>query len=63
MGLSKKARNVASLTNQTSIFGIMGGLGGRIGHLAANQSAIRNKARNQQTIPLKPSARSRLHAG
>ena len=26
MGLSKRARNVASLTNQTTIYGIMGGL-------------------------------------
>ena len=25
MGLSKRARNVASLTNQTTIYGIMGG--------------------------------------
>ena len=53
MGLSKRARNVASLTNQTTIYGIMGGLAPRA-RIMANQSAIRNKARNQQTIPLKP---------
>jgi hypothetical protein len=53
MGMSKRARNVASITNRTTTFGIMGGLAPR-SRIAANQSAIRNKARNQQTIPLKP---------
>jgi hypothetical protein len=55
MGLSKRARNVASITNRTTIFGIMGGIAPR-SRIAANQSAMRNKARNQQTIPLAPAA-------
>jgi len=55
MSVSKKARYVASLTNRTTTFGIMGGLAPR-SRIAANQSAIRNKARNQQTIPLNPVA-------
>jgi len=54
MSVSKKARYVASITNRTTIFGIMGGLSNSVGVLAANQSAIRNKASNQQVIPLKP---------
>ena len=53
MGLSKRARNVASITNRTTIYGIMGGIAPR-SRIAANQSAMRNKARNHQTIPLKP---------
>jgi hypothetical protein len=53
MGLSKRARNVASISNRTTIYGIMGGIAPR-SRIAANQSAMRNKARNQQTIPLKP---------
>ena len=62
MGLSKRARNVASLTNQTSIFGIMGGVAPR-SRIAANQSAMRNKARNHQTIPLAPAAGLRYMQG
>ena len=53
MGLSKRARNVASISNRTTIYGTMGGIAPR-SRIAANQSAMRNKARNQQTIPLKP---------
>ena len=53
MGLSKRARNVASISNRTSVFGIMGGVAPR-SRIAANQSAMRNKARNHQTIPLAP---------
>ena len=53
MNVSKKARNVASITNKTTTFGIMGGLAPR-SKIAANQTAMKNKARNQQTIPLKP---------
>ena len=53
MSVSKKARYVASISNRTSTFGIMGGIAPR-SKIAANQSAMRNKARNQQTIPLKP---------
>ena len=34
----------------------MGGLSNSVGVLAANQSAIRNKASNQQSIPLAPAA-------
>ena len=56
MSVSKKARYVASITNRTTIFGIMGGLSNSVGVLAANQSAIRNKASNQQVIPLNPVA-------
>jgi hypothetical protein len=56
MSVSKKARYVASITNRTTIFGIMGGLSNSVGVLAANQSAIRNKASNQQSIPLDPVA-------
>ena len=56
MSVSKKARYVSSITNRTTIFGIMGGLSNSVGVLAANQSAIRNKASNQQVIPLNPVA-------
>ena len=45
MGLSKRARNVASISNRTSVFGIMGGVAPR-SRIAANQSAMRNKARS-----------------
>ena len=62
MGLSKRARNVASITNRTTIFGIMGGVAPR-SRIAANQSAIRNKARNHQTIPLTPAAGLRYMQG
>jgi hypothetical protein len=55
MGLSKRARNVASISNRTTIYGIMGGVAPR-SRIAANQSAMRNKARNHQTIPLAPAA-------
>jgi len=55
MGLSKRARNVASISNRTTIFGIMGGTAPR-SRIAANQSAIRNRASNQQSIPLNPVA-------
>ena len=63
MGLSKKARNVASITNRTTIFGIMGGLSNKVGILTANQSAVRNKSRNHQTIPLTPAAGLRYMQG
>ena len=53
MGMSKKANGVASVSNRTTIFGTMGGIAPR-SRIAANQSAVRNKARNQQTIPLAP---------
>ena len=32
MNLGKKARNTASITNSTCIYGIMGGLAPRVGH-------------------------------
>ena len=63
MSVSKKARYVASITNRTTIFGIMGGLSNSVGVLAANQSAIRNKAANQQSIPLAPAAGLRYMQG
>ena len=62
MGLSKRARNAASISNRTSIFGVMGGVAPR-SRIAANQSAMRNKARNHQTIPLAPAAGLRYMQG
>jgi hypothetical protein len=53
MGMSKKARNVASISNKTTTFGTMGGIAPR-SRLAGNMAATRNKASNQQSIPLKP---------
>ena len=54
MSGSKIARNAASLTNQTSIFGIMGGLAPST-NIAQGVKRFRlRRARNRQTIPLKP---------
>jgi hypothetical protein len=42
MSGSRKARNTASISNNTNIFGIMGGLGPRVG-LSSDEAVYRNQ--------------------
>lgn len=48
----KAARNVASISNNTKIYGIMGGLAPLHGVPTAVRSAYQFRAKTQQVIPL-----------
>lgn len=52
MNGSKKARNAASITNNTKIFGIMGGLAPRTGLTTSLRQHILSKATVKNIIPL-----------
>ena len=52
MNGSKKARNINSVTNRTSIYGDLGGLVTTVGRRSSNRSAIRNKGTNNIVMPV-----------
>ena len=54
MGGAKRARNKPSVTNKTTIFGIMGGMAPLTGKPVSWQSNLQHKASNHLEIPLKP---------
>ena len=54
MSGSRMARNAASLTNQTRIFGIMGGLAPTTNVAQGVKNFRLRRARSRQTIPLAP---------
>ena len=53
MNAGKKARNAASLTNKTSIFGTMSGIGGGIGVGTGNNGVYRHiQTRGGKGLPI-----------
>lgn len=52
----KAARHAASISNNTEIFGIMGGLAPLQGTPMAHRAIVQMRAQSQQLIPLSPVA-------
>ena len=52
----KAARHAASISNNTEIYGIMGGLAPLQGTPMAHRAIVEARAQTQQVIPLSPAA-------